>query len=104
ECAKIFEAAHDAFSQLAGSELGEQFVALLIPFAFHDSPMAEHEISPVAVCFGDDTGEALADELLWIFNAINGNLAHGNKATDAGDLAFESAFIGAGDRNFDDLA
>ena len=66
--------------------------------------MAEDQVLPVAVRFGDDAGQPLADELLGVFDAVDRDLAHRDEAADAGDLAFEAAFVGAGDGDFDDLA
>ena len=89
---------------LAGGEFSEQLFLVLLALALHEGAVAENQILAAAVGFGDDARKALADELLGVLDAEHRDLAHGDEAADAGDLAFEAALVGAGDGHLDDLA
>ena len=69
--AKVFHAAHDAFAKLADGELFEQLVAQLLPLALHHGPMTQDQVLPVAVRFGDDARQPLADVFFGVFDAIH---------------------------------
>src|SRR5262245_41197055 len=81
ERAENLQAAHDAFSQLAGCEFGQQLVAQFVALALHHGAVAKHQIAAFAIGFRDDASETLTDEFLRVLDPIRRDLSHRNEAS-----------------------
>ncbi len=104
EGAVVHDVADDAAADLPFGEFLEQLAFGFFLFAFQDVSAADDEVAAFAAELDDLGLDALADELGEVGVEVEIDLAGGHEGAHAFDVDFQAAFVGAGDRAFDDLA